>query len=297
MMNKSIIKNESLFYNIFAHGVFVLFCIGCILPLLLVLGVSLSDEYSVAVNGFHLIPEKISFKAYTYVLSSSGSLLNAYLVTIFVTVTGTCLSLLITSMFAYPISRKVLKYRNKVALFIFFPMLFNGGLVPWYILISRYLHLKDTILVMIIPYLVISWYVLLMRNFFATIPDAMIESARIDGAGELRTFFRIVIPLSLPAIATIGLFSTLLYWNDWWLSLLFIENRSLMPLQYLLQSILMNIEVLISNPLTKLSRRIEVPSQTARMAMCIIAIGPIIFAYPFYQKYFIKGLTIGAIKG
>lgn len=295
-MTISKIKNESMLFKIFVNTIFILFCLGCILPLILVFGISISDELAIAANGYHIIPKKISFEAYRYIFSGSNSLLSAYKVTIFVTVAGTMLSLLLTSMFAYPLSRKDLKYRNSIALYVFFPMLFNGGLVPFYILVSRYLHLKDSIFVLIIPYLVGSWYVLLMRNYFKTVPDSVIESAKIDGAGEFRIFFRIVLPLSLPALATIGLFTTLAYWNDWWLALLFIEKRSLMPLQYTLQSILLNIEVLINNVKTRDSA-IKIPAETARMAMVILAIGPVIFAYPFYQKYFIKGLTVGSIKG
>lgn len=295
-MNTGKIKNEWKFVNLITNFILSAFSILCIIPLLLVVSASFSDEKMLAMNGYKLIPQNLTLYAYKFVLSASTSILDAYKVTVFVTVVGTLLSLLITSMFAYPLSRKEIKYRNKISLLVFFTMLFNGGLVPVYILISRYLHMKDSIFVLIIPYLVLAWNVLLMRNFFKTIPDSLIESARIDGSGEFKTFFKIVVPLSLPSFATIGLITTLLYWNDWWLAILFIEKSSLFPLQYMLQSVMTNIQILTSSIMTK-DKALNLPSESARMALCVLAIGPIILAYPFFQRYFIKGLTVGAVKG
>ncbi|MGQ9631006.1 MAG: carbohydrate ABC transporter permease [bacterium] len=178
-------------------------------------------------------------------------------------------------------------------------MLFNGGLVPWYILIVRYLHLKDTLWVLIVPYLVVPWFVLLLRTFFQQIPISLIESAKIDGASEFRIFFSIIVPLSKPALATIGLFICLRYWNDWWLSLLYIEKENLVPLQYMLYRMMANIQFLTSQ-LTTTAVDIDVgklPNESARMAMCVLAAGPMLFVFPFFQKYFVKGLTAGALKG
>jgi putative aldouronate transport system permease protein len=281
--------------RVVVHLLLILLSLMCVVPLLLILAVSFTSEQSVALHGYKLLPDKFSLESYSYVLKTSSSLLNAYSVTVFVTVIGTIVSVFFTALFAYPLSRRDVKYRNPVALFVFFTMLFNGGLVPFYILITQYLHLKNSIFVLIIPYLISAWNVMLMRNFFQTIPDEIIESAYIDGASEIRIFLRIILPLSMPSLATIGLFNAVAYWNDWWLGLLFIENVKLYPLQYLLQAVMGNIQALQSFSFTK-DKIVDLPSETARMALCILAIGPIILAYPFMQKYFVQGLTLGAVK-
>jgi putative aldouronate transport system permease protein len=172
-------------------------------------------------------------------------------------------------------------------------MLFNAGLVPWYMMITQGLHLKNTLAVLILPYLVVPWFVLLLRTYFTSLPEALIDAAKIDGAGEGRIFFQIVLPLSTPALATVGLFCMLMYWNDWWLGLLFIDDRTLYPLQLLLYTILKNIQFLAANPQTT---GVAVPSQTVRMALAVLAIGPIVFAFLSVQRYFIRGITLGGIK-
>ena len=250
--------------------------------------------------GYRMIPKQLSFSAYEYILQNSGEIMNAYGVTILTTVIGTALSVAVIAMYAYPISRKDFRYKKSFTFFVFFTMIFNGGMVPWYIVCTNILHIGDTLSALILPYIISAWYVIVMRTFFATtIPDAIIESARIDGAGDFRTFCIIVMPLSLPGLATIALFSTLRYWNDWWLPLMLINNPALSNLQYYLYRIIMNIQVLAENAAAGISQAemINLPQESARMAMCIIAIGPIILAYPFFQKYFIKGLTIGSVKG
>ena len=177
-------------------------------------------------------------------------------------------------------------------------MLFNGGLVSNYIMYTRYLHIDNTIFVLILPYLVSAWNVMLMKNFFVTdIPASLVESARIDGASEIRTFFSIVVPISKPIFATIGLLVSLQYWNDWWLALMYIEDRALSPLQYTLQSMLINMRMMLEDALLFRDNIKDIPTESARMAMCILSIGPIILAYPFLQKYIVKGLTVGAVKG
>jgi putative aldouronate transport system permease protein len=246
-------------------------------------------------NGYKLIPETFSLKAYEFIFTGSSPLPRAYIVTTIVTLAGTLLHLFISSMLAYTLSRKEIKYRNIVAFIVVFCLLFNGGLVPTYILFSKYLHIKDTIFVLIVPYLVSSVNVLILRNFFMSVPDSIIESARIDGSGEFNTFIKLVVPLSTPALATIGLFVSVFYWNDWFTSALYIENGKLYTLQFLLQSIMNNIEYLQGNGLVE-EIAANLPSETARMATCILAIGPIVLAYPFLQKYFVKGLTLGAVK-
>ncbi|UVI30470.1 carbohydrate ABC transporter permease [Paenibacillus spongiae] len=267
----------------------------CLIPLLLVLSVSLTEEQSIFQHGYRLIPQNFSFDAYKYILMGNSPILRAYGVTIIVTAAGTLLHLIISSMFAYSLSRNEVKYRNIVSFLVVFCLLFSGGLVPWYILLSKYLHLKDTIFVLIVPYLVSSINVLIMRNFFRTIPDSIIESARIDGSGEFNTFVKLVIPLSTPVLATIGLFVAVFYWNDWFTAALFIENADLYTLQFLLQSIMNNIAFLQGNALTVKAAAMQ-PDETARMATCVLAVGPIVLTYPFLQKYFVKGLTLGAVK-
>jgi len=225
----------------------------------------------------------------------NSPIIRAYGITIFVTLVGTLFHLVISSMFAYSLSRPEVKYRNIVSFLVIFCLLFSGGLVPWYILLSKVLHLKDTIFVLIVPYLVSSVNVMIMRNFFRTIPESIIESARIDGSGEFNTFLKLVIPLSTPVLATVGLFVAVFYWNDWFTAALLIENSKLYTLQFLLQSIMNNIAFLQGNSLTVKAAAMQ-PDETARMATCVLAVGPIVITYPFLQKYFVKGLTLGAVK-
>jgi len=212
-----------------------------------------------------------------------------------VTLVGSSLGLLIMAMLAFALARRDFKFRKPLSFYVFFTMLFNGGLVPWYILITQYLHLKNTIFALILPYLVIPWFVLLLRTYFAGLPTELFEAAKIDGASEWRIFYKIAIPLSTPALATVGLFSMLQYWNDWWLALLFIDDKKLYPLQYLLYTIQSNIDAISQNP--EMNMGIIIPTQGVRMAMAVLAIGPIVFAFLFVQRYFVRGITLGGIKG
>ena len=233
-------------------------------------------------------------------MGGANSVLKAYGVTIFVTAAGTFLHLFVSSMLAYGLTRPEVKQRNKLSLFVYIPVLFNGGLIPYYITITQTLHLKNTIWVLIATNVVSAVNILIMKNFFNTIPGSLIESARIDGASEYRTFFKIVLPLSTPSLATIGLFVAIAYWNDWMTCSLYIENQNLITLQYLLQSLMSNLDFLQSNPNASESiiRALGMlPNESARMATCVLSIGPIILLYPVLQKYFEKGLTIGAVKG
>jgi len=283
------------------HLVFIVFVAMTLIPLLLVLIISFTDERSLTLNGYSLFPEKFSFDAYTFLFNDSSVILNAYLVTIIVTVIGTTLSLLLCALYAYPLSRKDFPFRTGLTFYVFFTMLFAGGLVPWYLVYTNLLGINNSLLALIVPNLLLSgWNIIIMRTFFTnTIPPELIECAQMDGASEFRIFFQIILKLSLPVLATIGLFTTLAYWNDWWNSLIFISNRDLYSLQYLLNKILMDINVIFNTPgnsnQTKLLTLI--PHETVRMAMAVIGIGPIILAYPFFQKYIVQGLTIGAVKG
>ena len=251
------------------------------------------------VEGYHFIPKVFSLNAYKYVFNGASSILQAYKVTVFVTVVGTFLHLLFMSMLAYSLTREEVVHREKISLFVYIPVLFNGGLVPFYMLMSKVLNVKNTIWVLILVNLVSAVNVLIMKNFFKTIPVSLIESARIDGSGEMRTFFKIVLPLSKPSLATIGLFTAIAYWNDWMTCSLYIETPRLHTLQYLLQSLMNNIAYLVQNAgasQSMLEALGELPSEGARMATCILAVGPIILLYPFLQKYFESGMTLGAVK-
>ncbi|MBB6670136.1 carbohydrate ABC transporter permease [Cohnella nanjingensis] len=282
---------------------FWVYSILCVLPLILVVAVSFSDERAVSLNGYKLWPEKFSLGAYDFLLSDWKPIVESYGVSIFVTVIGTIVSLTIMTLYAYPISRRDFKHRNVFSFIIFFTILFNSGLVPFYLVYKQGLHLQNTLLVLMLPLFVQGFFVILIRTFFSnSIPPALMESAKIDGAGELRTFFQIVLPLSLPVLASVGLLSTLNYWNDWFLSLLFISPDGPMSIQFRMYKTLLDIAYLSSNSqaysaIMQANPNFQMPSETARMAMAVVGIGPIIFIYPFFQRYFIQGLTVGAVKG
>lgn len=281
---------------------FIIYCVVCLAPLLLIFMVSITSESSLVTNGYSFFPTEISFTTYKYLFMDSEKLFRAYGITIGACIIGTFFSVLLTMMYAYPISRKSFKYRNFFSFFMFFTMLFQGGLVPWYILYTKYLHLQNNPAVLVIPALLNAFNVLIMKTFFNTnLPDSILESARIDGASEFRIFYTIVVPLSTPAIATVGLFAMLAYWNDWYLCLLFINDAKYFNLQYSMYQALRSVEFLTSSHAVSIgntsSELAKLPAETLRMAMAILGIGPIVFAYPFFQKYFIKGLTIGAVKG
>ncbi len=297
-------KNQmSSLANAVIHVLFVVYSIICIVPMFLIVSVSFSDESSVVNNGYRFIPEKFNLAAYEFLYKDIGQIAYSYGVSIAVTVIGTALSVIIIALYAYPISRPNFPHAKFFTFFAFFTMLFSGGLVPWYLVYVQMLDLKNTLASLILPLLMSAFWVLVTRTFFKeTVPAAVLESAKIDGAGELRIFFGIVIPLSMPVIATVALFQTLTYWNDWFLSLVFITDNHNISVQYLLYKMLANIQFLSSNPtaaaeIAKAGGMFNFPSETVRMALVIVGVGPIIFAYPFFQKYFIRGLTVGAVKG
>jgi putative aldouronate transport system permease protein len=283
------------------HVLFIIVTCTMIFPLLLVVIVSFTDEMTITREGYSYFPKQLSLEAYKYLFLDSMTIIRAYGVTILATVAGGLGGLLLTSLLAYPISRNDLPLRKTLSFYIFFTLLFNGGLVPWYLVFTQIFNVKDTIWALILPGLLLNgFFVLIMRTFFqTTIPMAVIESAYMDGAGEFRIFFQIVLRLSTPVLATIGLFVTIAYWNDWFNSLVFINDYKYYSLQYLLNKILLNIQFLAQNTQNNNAAQLiaQLPTETVRMAMAIIGVGPIIFAYPFFQKYIIKGLTIGAVKG
>jgi len=284
----------------FFYLISIIFATACLFPFIMVIVASFTEEGTLVREGYSLWPSRWATDAYRAALSGRA-MRNAYGVTVFVTLVGTIFSLLITCLCAYAISGRMLRYRNMIAFIFYFTMLFSGGLVPWYILISRYLKLRNNIWVYILPALVNPWNMFLLRNFFTTIPDSFRESAQIDGANEATILMRIVIPLSLPAMATMALFYGIVYWNSWLESLLFIDGSAkfehLITLQYLIMRMLRNIEA--ARTMAKQSTLpIPIPpAETIRYATTLLTIGPIILLYPFLQRYFIAGLKVGGIKG
>lgn len=281
------------------YFIVILFGILCLLPFIMVISGSLSNELEIAQYGYRLIPKHIDFISYQMLFLDAGRILNAYKISTIVLVFGTALSLLVNSMIGYTLSRKQLKYRKFINIFTLITILFNGGMVPWYIVCVNYMHLKDNIMALIVPYLANAWYIFLLRNFIQTIPDELYESAKLDGAGEYRIFFNIMMPLMKPALATVGLFTALGYWNDWWLGLMLIDDQELQPLQLLLRTVVSNIQFLKTSPnaaaMSQLST--SIPSEGIKMAICVITIGPIVLLYPMVQRFFVKGIMVGAVKG
>ncbi len=286
-------------YNIIPHLVFIMIGLLCLFPLAMVVSISFTTDAEIAQFGYSLFPQNPSPEAYSYIFKKPAQLIHSYGVTILVTAVGTAVGLLITAMLGYGISRKDYPLARATSFFVFFTMLFSAGLVPWYMLITNTLHLKDTLPVLIVPYLVVPWFVMLMKSYFADIPSSIIEAAKIDGAGEVKAFFKIVVPMATPGLATVGLFIMLMYWNDYYLSLMFIQNSDHISLQYMLYSMMSNIDFLKSALAVQsgLVTGVQVPDQSIRMAMCVLAAGPMLFVFPFFQKYFTKGITVGAVKG
>jgi len=289
--------NQKISYFIMCIAV-AFFSLICILPFWLVVIGSMTSEAEIINEGYKLIPKLFDFVAYKVLFIESSILINGYKISIIVTVAGTVFSVIIVTMMAYSISRKSLKYRNMISIYAMITLLFNGGVVPWFILCRNYLHLRDSYAALIVPYLVNAWNVFLTRNYFLSIPDEMYESAKIDGASELTIFARIILPLSKPIIATIALFISLGYWNDWWLGIMLIDKSNMQPLQLLLRTIVSNIQFLQTDPNAgKVSDLIKyLPTEGLKMATCVVTVGPIIIVYPFVQKYFVKGIMLGAIK-
>jgi len=272
-----------------------------LLPILLIVIASFTDESTLLRNGYSYLPRKVSLDAYVYMVKQGMVILRSYGVAFVVTLIGTVVSVLLTAMLAYPISRKSFKYRNVLAFFVFFTMLFNGGIVPAYIMWTKFFHIKNTLAALIVPnYLVSAFNVILVKNYYSnSIPESLVEAAKIDGASEYRIFFRIMLPLAVPAIMTIALFTGLCYWNDWTNGLYYITNEKLFSIQLLLMKIMNNIQALKTNSSASLigTGAVALPGTSIRMAMAVVGILPIIIIYPFMQKYLIRGVVVGAVKG
>ncbi|MEH7495352.1 carbohydrate ABC transporter permease [Neobacillus niacini] len=284
-----------------SHFFLIILSVGSIIPLIILLSSSFSSEASILKEGYSFLPKEFSFAAYEYLLTNSASILRAYGITIFVTVFGTIVSLAMTALLAYGLSRRDLPYRNVFAFIVFFTLLFNGGLVPTYLVYTQVFDIKNTIWALIVPGLLMNGFnVLLMRTFFITsIPEPVIESARMDGAGEFRTFFSIVLPLSLPILATIGLLQTIFYWNDWFNGLIYVTEPTLFSIQNILNRMLSDIQFLASSNLgtNTSAAAAQIPTTAVRMAIAVIGFLPILIAYPFFQKYLVKGIALGSVKG
>ncbi|MBJ6362251.1 carbohydrate ABC transporter permease [Paenibacillus sp. MAHUQ-46] len=276
-----------------------LFSLSCLLPFVMVISGSLSTEQDIMQYGYSLFPKTITFDSYKILFLGSNRIIDAYGISIFVTVVGTALSLFVTAMGGYVMARRSFKYRNILSVYVIITMLFNGGLVPWYIICVRYLDLKDTLWALILPMLANAFNMFLIRNFMLSIPEDLHESAKMDGAGEFLIFYRLICPLALPVLATVGLFVSLSYWNDWFLGLMFVDKQELQPLQLLLRTLVSNVEFLRSSSNAAAMQRIsaQIPSESMKMALTVVTIGPIVFLYPFVQRFFVKGLMVGAVKG
>ncbi|MBP3361533.1 MAG: carbohydrate ABC transporter permease [Clostridia bacterium] len=285
------------------HIFFVIFTLSFVVPFLFVISISFSNEELMNSYGYKLIPMQVDFTAYKYVFNNMQQIIDSYKVTAFTSILGTFAGLLIMSMVAYPIAMNSFRYKKPITFFIFFTMIFGGGLIPSYILITQYLGLKDSVWVYIFPSLANAWNIMVLKTFFKGIPISCIESSRIDGASEFRIFLQIILPLSKPALASIGLLTLLSRWNDWYTCLIYIESKNLFSLQFLLQKILMDAEFVnnmsrnLPGGMIDLQNLVKIPTESMRFAMCIIAAGPMLVIFPFFQKYFTRGLTIGSVKG
>ena len=288
-------------FNLINYTIITIVALICLIPFLLVLAGSFTDEKEIIMNGYSLFPSKLSLAAYKTALQEPMAILRAYGVTISLTILGTALGLFIVAMTGYVLQRKDFVLRNKISFFFYFTTLFSGGLVPWYILMVKYLHLKDNYLALLLPPLLSVFNIIIMKSYISGIPQALTESAKIDGAGDFQIFIKIIIPLLKPALATVGLFIALGYWNDWYNSMLFINNEKLFSLQYYLYRIVNNIEayknILAQTGGSSMGSVIEMPTESLKMALAIIVTGPIALLYPFVQKYFVSGITVGAVKG
>lgn len=270
----------------------------CIFPILFAVIGSFTSEAEVASHGFRLFPESLTLDTYKYVFLTQGKkLVNAYKISIINTIAGTAISLFVTITYAYVISVRDFKMGNKFAFFAYFTMLFNGGMLAWYLICTQYLGLKDNMWAMILPYCMNVFNMYLMRNFFKGLPYELVESAKIDGTGHFRILLQVILPLSKAGVVTIALFYALQYWNDFYLPLMLINKDNLFSIQYILYKMMSNIQYLASNPTGAMASHVILPTQTIKMAITCIAIGPIILCYPFIQKYFVKGVTVGALKG
>ena len=284
-------------FNIISVVLLSLLTLFCTLPFWLILSGSFTSQDSILTDGYRLLPKIFSLEAYQFLFKEPEDMLHAYGVTIFVTAVGTFSSMIVTSMAAYVLSSRDFTYRNTVSFFFYFTTVFGGGLVPWYIFNMKYLHFKNNYISLILPTLVNVTYLLILKSYMANIPEAVFESARLDGANDWTIYRRIALPLSKAGLATVGLFIALNYWNDWYAAMLYIDDDRMYPLQYYLNDILNKSQGMMNAAARAGIPSSQVPSEPVKLAMTVVATGPIVLLYPFLQKYFVKGVTIGAVKG
>lgn len=292
-------KNKTITGQLILNIFFVILSLTYIIPFLLLISISLSSDQSIREFGYTVFPKAITFDAYKMIFKSPETIVNAYEVTIIFSLITMVLSVMVMTMVAYPLSRKNCVFRKPLSYFIFFTMIFSGGMIPSYIINTKYLHLNDTMWIYILPALVNAWNIIVIRTFFQGLPEGLVEAAKIDGAGEAYTFVKIILPLSKPVIATMCFLTLLAKWNDWNTSLIYIRNERLYSLQYMLQRILREVEF-VKNSVSRGDSLLDssnLPTEGVRYAMALVAAGPMLIAFPFFQKYFAQGLTVGAIKG
>jgi len=288
--------------NILFSVIFIIAALCCVIPVIFIVIISFTHKDSIQRHGFSFFPDQWSLQAYQELWKSRDSILLAFGVSLFVTIVGTLVGLFLNATMGYVLSRRSFKLRGFYTILTFIPMIFSGGMVASYMVITQFLNLRNNFLALILPMCVTPFYIIILRTFFTTtVPDSLIESGKIDGASQLRIFFQIVLPISLPAIATIGLFLSFAYWNDWWLSMMYITNEKMYSLQYLLISIDRNIDAIIKiaaqQGISTAELMQNIPQDGLKMAIVIVAVLPIACSYPFFQKYFVSGLTVGAVKG
>lgn len=281
----------------FGYIVIAVYALACIVPFLLIIGTSFTSEAVIHSQGVQLIPKDFSLEAYQMV-TKNGNIWKSYLLTIFMTAGGTLAGLAIISMTGYALQRKDFPFRNAISFYIYFTSLFSAGLAPYYLLMTQTYHLKDSYLAVLLPLLMSPWLIILMKNFVKAIPHEITESGKIDGAGDMRIFTALILPMLKPALATIGLFLALSYWNEWYQSSLFLSTKvAIKPLQYTLYEVVNKIDALKNSVAGQFVNVVDIPQEGVKMANAVLATGPIILLYPFVQKYFISGITVGAVKG
>ena len=289
-------KQSKLAHSLVSNLLFWIISIACVAPIILLISISLSDNGEILKTGYSFFPKGFNLEAYKFLAKDSSKLLQAYKITLIATVGGTLGSMMCTVLLAYVTSREDYKWKGLISFLIFFTMLFNAGMVPSYVWITKYLHLRNNLLVLMVPSFIQAWYIILMRSFFLGIPGEITEAATIDGCGEFQILLKIVLPLSKPALATVGLFTLLMYFNDWQTSMIYMDDSRLVSLQYFLYKTINNIKEAQSNAMSFEAGAVF-PQEPVRMAMAVVSVLPIIIVFPFLQKYFVKGITLGSVKG
>lgn len=289
---------STIIVRLIGYGFIGFFALCCLLPFVLIVSSSFSSESAIMENGFALWPKEFSTFAYEIVFQNPRLVFGSYIVTMVITLVGTAIGLFIVAMTGYALQRADFLYRNKISFYIYFTTLFSGGLVPFYLLVTQYLHLKDNYLAVLLPGLLSPFLIIMMKAFTKSIPHEITESAKMDGAGDFTIFLRLILPMSTPALATIGLFIALGYWNEWYNSMLFLSpNMEYRPLQLFLYNVITSADFIRNSAAASNVAPQEIPLETMKMATAVVATGPVILFYPFVQRYFIQGITIGAVKG